>query len=441
MIAEFKIRNFYSLRDEQTLSFIPTNDNTSRDIYTEEVADGVSLLKIGCIYGSNASGKTNILKALDFFTQFMINDDLNKGDEIGVVPFLLDDVSWQERTQFEMTFYLNREKYRLNLVLDDKVIYEETLQVYSSVQPTLLYKRTYNAEKDATDIVFGGKVGLVKKSREAIEGNTFNKRTVIAAFGKSNVEKSRLNLVYDFFSQRIAPIMYSQSSLMGFTKRRITKDRDGKLKKFILHFLKASDFNISDIAIHEEEVSITPEMELMIKNTSGMPEKAKEEILKKGTLRSDEMFFVHHTSNGDKELGEELESRGTKRYMGLATILYDLLVHGVILPIDEIETSIHYELLSYFIKVFLVNSKRGGQLIVSTHDVNLLDEDYIRRDVIWFTDKNDCGETQLIRLSTLGLHKTLSVYNAYKQEKLVDLPFLDSIYMDMDEYYEHETGE
>ena len=441
MIAEFKIRNFYSLRDEQTLSFIPTNDDTSRDIYTEEVADGVSLLKIGCIYGSNASGKTNILKALDFFTQFMINDDLNKGDEIGVVPFLLDDVSRQERTQFEMTFYLKREKYRLNLVLDNKVIYEETLQVYSSVQPTLLYKRTYNAEKDATDIVFGGKVGLVKKSREAIEGNTFNKRTVIAAFGKSNVEKSRLNLVYDFFSQRIAPIMYPQSSLMGFTKRRITKDRDGKLKKFILHFLKASDFNISDIAIHEEEVSITPEMELMIKNTSGMPEKAKEEILKKGTLRSDEMFFVHHTSNGDKELGEELESRGTKRYMGLATILYDLLVHGVILPIDEIETSIHYELLSYFIKVFLVNSKRGGQLIVSTHDINLLDEDYIRRDVIWFTDKNGCGETQLIRLSTLGLHKTLSVYNAYKQEKLVDLPFLDSIYMDMDEYYEHETGE
>lgn len=429
------------MRDEQTLSFIPTNDDTSRDIYTEEVADGVSLLKIGCIYGSNASGKTNILKALDFFAQFMINDDLNKGDEIGVVPFLLDDVSRQERTQFEMTFYLNREKYRLNLVLDNKVIYEETLQVYSSVQPTLLYKRTYNAEKDATDIVFGGKVGLVKKSREAIEGNTFNKRTVIAAFGKSNVEKSRLNLVYDFFSQRIAPIMYPQSSLMGFTKRRITKDRDGKLKKFILHFLKASDFNISDIAIHEEEVSITPVMELMIKNTSGIPEKAKEEALKKGTLHSDQMLFLHHTSNGDKELGEELESRGTKRYMGLATILYDLLVHGVILPIDEIETSIHYELLSYFIKVFLVNSKRGGQLIVSTHDINLLDEDYIRRDVIWFTDKNDCGETQLIRLSTLGLHKTLSVYNAYRQEKLVNLPFLDSIYMDMDEYYDQKDGE
>ena len=441
MIAEFKIKNFYSLRDEQTLSFIPTNDDTSRDIYTEEVADGVSLLKIGCIYGSNASGKTNILKALDFFSQFMINDNLNKGDGIGVVPFLLDDVSHRERTQFEMTFYLNREKYKLNLVLDNKVIYEETLQVYSSFQPTLMYKRTYNEELDASEIVFGGKVGLVKRSRAAISANTINNRTVIAAFGVSNVERTRLNSVYDFFSRGIAPIMYPQSSLMGFTKRRITIDSGGRLKKFILHFLKASDFNISDIAIHGEEVNITPSMELVIKNTPGMPEKAKEEILKQGTLHSDEMFFVHHTSNGDKELDEELESRGTKRYMGLATVLYDLLVHGVILPIDEIETSIHYELLSYFIKVFLVNSKRGGQLILSTHDINLLDEDYIRRDVIWFTDKNDGGETQLIRLSTLGLHKYLSVYNAYRQEKLVDLPFLESIYMDMDEYYEYEKGE
>ncbi len=440
MIAEFKIRNFYSLRDEQTLSFIPTNDDTSRDIYTEEVADGVSLLKICCIYGSNASGKTNILKALDFFSHFMVNDSLNKGDEIGVVPFLLDDVSYKERTQFEMTFYLNREKYKLNLVLDNKVIYQETLQVYSSVQPTLLYVRTYNAEKDVTDIVFGGKVGLVKKSREAISANTINNRTVIAAFGVSNVEKTRLNLVYDFFSSRIAPIMYPQNNLMSFTKRRLNRNKDGRLKRFVLHFLKASDFNIADISIHDEEIVITPEMELIIKNTP-MPDIAKEEVLKRGTFHSDEMFFVHHTSNGDKELDEKLESRGTKRYMGLATILYDLLVHGVILPIDEIETSIHYELLSYFIKVFLVNSKRGGQLIVSTHDINLLDEDYIRRDVIWFTDKNDCGETQLIRLSTLGLHKSLSVYNAYRQEKLVNLPFLDSIYMDMDEYYEHETGE
>ena len=438
MIAEFRIKNFYSLKDEQTLSFIPTNDGTSVENYTEEVADGVRLLKIGCLYGSNASGKTNILKALDFFSRFMVKDSLNKGDETSVVPFLLDDVSAREKTEFEMTFYLDRERYKLNLVLNNKVIYSEVLQVYSSKQPTMLYRRSYNAETDSTDIVFGGKIGLLKKSREAILGNTINNRTVIAAFGLSNVEKSRLNLVYNFFLQGIAHIMYPQSDLMGFTKRRLKMDGDGRLKKFILHFLKASDFNISDISVHEEEMAITPTLEMLIKSTHGMSEVAKMEILKKGIITSEEMFFMHHTEYGEKELDESLESRGTKRYMGLATILYDLLVHGVILPIDEIETSIHYELLSYFIKVFLVNSRKGAQLIISTHDINLLDEDYIRRDVIWFTDKNDCGETRLIRLSSLGLHKTLSVYNAYKQEKLVDLPFLDSIYMDMEEYYGNE---
>ena len=196
------------MKDEQTLNFIPTNDSTSRENYTEEVADGVRLLKIGCLYGSNASGKTNILKALDCFARFMVKDSLNKGEETYVVPFVLDDVSVKEKTKFEMTFYQNRERYKLNLVLNNKVIYSEVLQVYSSAQPTMLYKRSYNAETDSTDIVFGGKIGLLKKSRETILGNTINNRTVIATFGLSNVEKSRLNLVYDFFLQGIAHLMY-----------------------------------------------------------------------------------------------------------------------------------------------------------------------------------------------------------------------------------------
>lgn len=435
MIAEFKIKNFYSIREWQTLSFIPTNDVTSRDIYTEEVADGVSLLKIGCIYGSNASGKTNILKALDFFSRFMVNDEQNRGNDTSVIPFLLNDYSYKENTEFEMSFYLNKERYKLNLVLNDKVICSEILQVYSSIQPTLLYKRSYNEKTDSTEIVFGGKLGLQKKSRETILGNTINNITVITAFGKSNVEKSRLNLVYDFFSKRIAPIMYPQSSLMNFTKHRLLRDRNGSLKKFILRFLKASDFNITDVSLHTEEKSITPEIEMLVKGIPGVPKVAKEDFLKKGSFTSEEMFFVHQTNNGNKELDESLESRGTKRYMGLAAVLYDLLVHGVILPIDEMETSIHYELLSYFIKVFLVNSKRGGQIVFSTHDINLLDEDFIRRDIVWFSDKNDYGETQLVRLSSLGLHKSMSIYNAYRQQKLVNLPFLDSIYFDMTEYY------
>ena len=105
--------------------------------------------------------------------------------------------------------------------------------------------------------------------------------------------------------------------------------------------------------------------------------------------------------------------------------------HGLgVVPVDEVETSIHYELLSYFIKLFLANSEGSSQLLMTTHDINLLNEDFIRRDAIWFTDKDKCGATSLKRLSGLGLHKTMNPYNAYKQGKLVDLPFLGSIFLD-----------
>ncbi|MCF0203996.1 MAG: ATP-binding protein [Muribaculaceae bacterium] len=410
MIAEFKIRNFYSLKEEQTLSFIPTKDDTLEENYTQEVADGVRLLKIASIYGSNASGKTNVLHALDFFARMMVETSLKKSDEMGVVPFLLDGVSETESTSFEMSFYLNREKYILSLSLDKKVIHNESLVVYASAQPTMIYKRAYDAKGDVTVINFGAKSGLQKKSRETIEGNTISNRTVIAAFGMSNVKKTRLNLVYDFFSSRIAPAMLPTTSLLNYTKQNLRHSRSGKLKNFILRFLKASDFNISDITLHDKE-------EIGAFSQKTMAEKQ-------------ELLFTHHTENGFKALDESLESRGTKRYLGLATILFDLLARGIILPIDEIESSIHYELLSYFIRVFLVNSKKQAQLLLTTHDINLLDEDFTRRDTIWFTDKNESGETQLLRLSSLGLHKTISVYNAYKQEKLVNLPFTESIYFD-----------
>ena len=117
----------------------------------------------------------------------------------------------------------------------------------------------------------------------------------------------------------------------------------------------------------------------------------------------------------------------------MSVVLYYVLHNNNFIPIDEVETSIHYELLSYFIKLFLANSEGSSQLLMTTHDINLLNEDYIRRDVVWFTDKSREGATQLKRLSSLGLHKTMNPYNAYKQGKLVDLPFLGSIYLDKED--------
>ncbi|MFT3754101.1 MAG: ATP-binding protein [Paludibacter sp.] len=428
MIAEFRVKNFLSIKTEQCLSFDVTPDTLMKEEYSIEVKEGVRLLKLALIYGANASGKTNILLALSFFQKIMNDIPKDKTEKLNTIPFLLDNSSRKEPSDFFISFYLNHERYELSLKVDNYRIYKETLVCYPGTQPATLYSRTYNDQSDSTEINFGKKLGLSKKSQMIIIGNTINNCSVLAAFGKSNIETTRLNVVYDFFSQHMSEILRPTTSLSPYIKRNLDEDQDNEMKEFLINILKASDFNISGVMLKEEEEIITPEMEKLIESAP-IPNEAKQEMFKKGKITNYELLFKHNTDNGEFELSEDLESRGTIRFMGMAVILKKILFENNIVPIDEIETSLHYELLSYFIKVFLANSDKNSQLIMTTHDINLLDENFIRRDSVWFTDKDNYGETHLIRLSSMGLHKNLSPYNAYMQGKLVKLPFLGSIYL------------
>ena len=429
MIQEFQVQNFYSIRERQTISFVPNNDDRMRDQYVHEVSDGVELLKIGIVYGSNASGKTTLLRALSYFRSTMLNKPESKNEGMGYFPFLLDKHSRDEHSHMQMTFWVNGEKYIMSLEFDSKRIYDESLIVYTSARPTTLYKRIYQLESDHTEVSFGAKAGIDKDTRRAIEGNTTNNCTVMAAFGQSNAHVSKLNDVFDFFLSGMQNILTPRDYLSFDVKNELKNDKDGKKKRFLLQLLKASDFNIVDMALDEREESITPEMEKTIKSAP-ISEEAKIEMLRRGTIKYDDIMFMHTGEEGEYELHEGLESAGTHRFLGMSVVLYYVLHENNFIPIDEIETSIHYELLAYFIKLFLANSEGSSQLLMTTHDINLLNEDFIRRDIVWFTDKSSQGATQLKRLSSLGLHKTMNPYNAYKQGKLVDLPFLGSIYLE-----------
>jgi AAA15 family ATPase/GTPase len=403
MIAEFIIENFFSIKSAQKISFEPSSDTFMSDEYSYVVKDGVRLLKLGIIYGANASGKSNVLSAFNFFRKLVLKMPQDRNESTGAVPFLLNDVSRNELTKMSMTFYIGKAKYILSFELDAHHIQAETLTVYESMRPTKLYSRRYNRATDSSDVEFGINLKLSKKSQDIIAGNTINNCSVLAAFGKSNVERTKLNDVYDYFSNQIKEVLMPGMSLSEYVRNHLDKDAD--LKKFILKFLKASDFNIENVALHQADQ--------LVANT--------------------ELTFTHKVNGGQYELSEKYESNGTMRFMGMAVILNFLLNRNQFVPIDEVETSIHYELLAYFIKVFLANSEQTSQLLLTTHDVNLLNEDFIRRDTIWFTDKDENGETKIVRLSSLGLHKNLSPYNAYKQGKLVKLPFLGSMYLDLND--------
>lgn len=397
MIQEFKVSNFHSIREMLSINFLPSaSDNKMLDYYTVEVKPGLRLLKLGIIYGANASGKTTILEAISFFRDFMTRRPANKLSDTGFVPFMLDNVSRTENSFMELTFYIDGEKYILGCEFNEQLIHNERLVVYSSSRPTLLYERRYAPESDNATVTFGPKLGLSKADRQTIEGNTLNNCTVMAAIGQSNIETSRLDKVFRYLSTDILPTIYPGISVMDYVKLQLKESADRQIKAFLLQILKASDFNINDFRISSTDNSMT---------------------------------FQHSGDGGIFLLTENFESAGTKRFLGMAVILYRLLHQNCFLSIDEIETSIHYELFSYFIKLFLANSEGTSQLLMTTHDINLLDEDFMRRDTVWFTEKDSVGVTSVRRLSASGLHHTKSVYNAYRQGKLVELPFLGSIFL------------
>lgn len=315
MIAEFVIENFFSIKSPQKISFEPSSDTFMSDEYSYEIKDGVKLLKVGIIYGANASGKTNILNAIEFFRMLALRMPKDRNEKTGVVPFMLDDTSRKERTKMSMVFYINRSKYILSFELDANYIHSETLVVYDSIRPTKLYSRSYDPETDSTTIDFGVNLKMPRKSQDVISGNTINNCSVLAAFGKSNVERTRLNDVYDYFAKQVKDVLLPGMLLSGYVKSQLDKDESGDLKKFILNFLKASDFNIEDVVLHEEEELITPELEQLIQNAP-IGDEAKAEMLRKGKITNAELTFKHKVGDKLYDLSEEYESNGTMRFWG-----------------------------------------------------------------------------------------------------------------------------
>lgn len=428
MIASFHVENFMSFRKEVTFSFEPTRDQFLLDEYTHTIKEGVKLLKIGVVYGANASGKTNLLQALNALRNIICLPKEAKGKILDLVPFLMDDNSRNLPTRFELSFYIGSEKYLLQLIADQKRIYSEKLQFYPSSKAALLYYRRYDEEQGLTVINWGGYLSLSKKSCLAIEGNTIENMSVLAAWSKSNVETSRLNAVYSYFSEQF----YRHVSLAIYAKDTLAQDEGGAALAFVCRFLKASDFNIADVAIEEEEIHLDDTLSSFI-TALPIEDNIKSEWLKDGVIRKKQFVFSHHTANGEFKLPEYLESAGTLQMLALSVLLYKVLHKESIIFIDEIESNLHYELLSYFLRTFLASSTIASQILLTTHDLNLLNEDFIRRDAIWFAQKDESATTELTRLSDYGLHKNVSPYNAYKQNKLAPLPFLGSQYIDVNE--------
>jgi len=404
MIVKFSITNYGPIRETQTLSFEAEKSEHLEEYYVVNVA-GHRILKAAILFGPNASGKTYILNALNFLRNLATIPTSSKTALIPYEPFLMDKESRSKPTEFEIDFIQNDDLYRYNIKLNRQCVLYERLR--SQNRRRIVYTRTTDVESQLSKIVFGEDYP-VKNDVEAatLSSNTLWNETVLAGFTKTNMAHKALQAAHVWFQSYLAPMVNPRADLTRFTLDLIDMGYVDKDK--IIPILKKADFNIGGVTIRKAEESDEP-LRLV-------------HIGPDGTLTDD----IPYAS----------ESLGTQRYFGLSGILYMLIARSSAFPIDEIESSIHPELVKHFLLSFCTNSNHS-QLLVTTHNRELLnDKDIFRSDIIQFTEKDENYATRLYRLSDFGtdvVRNTSNILNAYNAGKLGAFPRLSDYYIDLSE--------
>lgn len=436
MIINFSAKNFYSIKDEVTLSFEATKNNDLSEYYfvNHELGQDLNILKLGLIYGANASGKTTILKSLSFLRQIAVEPFDKKNQSFSFLPFFFDQNTPNRNSVLSIDFIANETRYKYQVEFNNTHIVNETLRFFSSAKSSLLYKRKTNPKSQLAEISFGKTLvsRLSKIERDSLQTNTLWNNTVLGGYLKTNISSKEFHDVSAWFEKILQPMIEPHNHYNPYTNltAQISNgiEKNDLLKKAIVEILQKADLQITNIEVvdkTEETLGIVSNIDKRDTSFFYGRNSSNTKILQ---------TLFHHTISGKTyKLPIELESDGTVRYYHFAGLLTSMIGNSVIYLIDEIASSLHPDLLKHFLLTFLANTKTS-QLIATTHHRELLKErDILRNDTIWFTEKKEGGSTDLFSLvdfDTSVVRDTSSIYNAYKIGKLGAVPELESHYID-----------
>lgn len=439
MIIYFSVSNFRSIKDKVTLSFEPENTNELEQYYFIEPISGLKLLKLGLIYGPNGSGKTTILRALGFLRSFVTEPLERKSELLNFKPFLFDELTPNQDSKFEVAFVADGVKYQYEISCNTRSVTDEKLYFYSP-NKALVYSRSTDNEKQLSSVKFGNKIKIKRSHKETLEANTLWNNTVLGGFSKTNLESDELKSCIDWFQNTLMDIITPKTSLLSYVSNRLEAETVDK--NVIIELLKKADFKINDIVFQKKSEPISEEviqvMKFLTKDFTSFEDTVKK-LESEGEIERREIFFEHTVVNGEDEarykLPYEDESQGTQRYYQFSGIMYMMIRGNKVFLIDELEASLHPDLLKHFLLIFLVNAKEA-QIITNTHYRELLlEKDILRDDVIWFSEKKNDGSMDLYSLSEFDssvVRNTTSIFNAYKTGKLGAVPALSDYYLNID---------
>lgn len=424
MLIEFKVANFRSIREEQRFSLVASNSdkNLPQCVITPNLPGlaGVNLLKGAAIYGANASGKSNVLEAMGFLEQFVLRSatKLQPGDPTGIVPFKLDSKSALDPSDFEITFVAEGTRYVFGMSLTEQRVVEEYLIAYPKGTPQRWYHRKFNKKAKTYE---WAKPSSAFKHDKSLVGKTRDNCLFLSVGPQFN--HAQLLPVFNWFKANMRFLRLSADSVLtpGFTAELITQaahhDR-------ILNLLRSADVGVDDALIKEEAVTLDE----LKKNLPPSIMANLEAGGKLSTIKSVEINLSHKAEGcGSVPLDfDNEESVGTRRFFALVGPWTDILANGRTLFVDEIETSLHPNLVRELLRLVFSSkdNPNGAQVVFTTHNPILLDASLMRRDQIWFTEKTAAGTTHLYPLTDYRPRQDEALPKGYLAGRYGAIPYL-----------------
>lgn len=402
MLIEFKVSNFRSFRDEQKLSLVAAAHEKQRPECLIDRPDlkglkGTKFLKGAAIYGANASGKSNLIKAAQFFFRFVCDSATRTQaeDPTGAAPFRLDEATATEPSRFEATFVLGDTRYMLGLSVDSARVREEYAYSYPKGYPRRIFRRTFDSDSGETrweGPSEGPEIerGLIEKTRD-----NASFVSVAAQWRHPELEAVRQGLKTRFLW------LDTDYSGLAATASLVasSKERDFWIRKLRLSDLGIEDLNIQWTPVDESWAPPPPDAWtpyakttfVNLRGTSGTPHR---ELL--------ELKFAHSGAGNRSILFDpDDESEGTLRYFSLLGPWMAALAKGLTVFLDEIEAHLHPILVRKLLDLFFSSehNPHGAQIVFATHDATLLAPSLLRRDQVWFVSKTREGASILYPLS------------------------------------------
>ncbi|WP_295044257.1 ATP-binding protein, partial [Sulfuricurvum sp.] len=420
MLLQFSVNNFRSIKDTATFSMLTSSKDEGKCF---EVRNH-NLLRSSIIYGANASGKSNLLKAMAFMSRLVLNryKIIQSTDQLPHDPYLLSTETEDKSSTFEIVFFVGETKYRYGFEIDSEVVYSEWLYADEKGKEAKLFYRDSEELDYVNPNKFKEGYGFFNKKEEKIK--IAKNQLFIWKCDREDdaiISKSILK----WFNQFNMIDGMNHNGYISFTMKKM---EDETFRKKIVELVATADIGINDIQIEEEDIS-----QETIANLP-FPDEIKAKIMSEKGLKSVSLNTIHQKFDQDgKAVGNVVfelnddESKGTKKFFAMSAPILDTLQNGKILIIDELDASLHPILTQHLIKLFhdeKINEK-NAQLIFATHDTNLLKPELFRRDQIWLTEKDHYGATTIYSLAQFkNVRKQEDFEKQYIQGKYGAIPYL-----------------